>query len=442
MDFIKRQAFFLVCGAAAVGGIALGTVGYGGMDSVLSEMSDADQLFKDLRNVQGNPVNQAHIDAELARIGLIQSDRDAVMGEAAKFMPYKQLVDGFFPTMAKDKEDQFRRKYVEKLKALLDGPHYGPRANSDDIENMRNRMKREEFDRTKDRLTVDEGASAPPPAPSGDAYTPGMVLTEDGARENATARAQMNRAQSIRCYAVRLEDKPPQGAVSTLQIEKTVPPTGRMDDRPPEEDIWRAQLALWIQEDVIGAIAAINEEAAQAYRLANQDDEDRRAPWVGVMPVKDVISIRISDYVFIDSEATSVNGDEAGGYNAGDPLGLDVASFTRSGSIDWYDVLHFNVKLVMDQRDIPEFVAKLCENRFHTLLRISYKTVPPDGRMRGKIYGDEPVVNVLFDFETIMLADAFRSEDDSLRMMPDVVIEFVLELPLPGQEPGEGEDGG
>jgi hypothetical protein len=442
MDFIKRQAFFLVCGAAAVGGIALGAVGYGGMDSVLSEMSDADRLFKDLQNAASNPVNQTHIDAELVRIQRIQSDREVVMNEAAKFMPYEQLVEGFFPTMSKDKEDQFRRKYVEKLQALLDSPHYGTPANAADIADMRNRMKREEFERTKDRLTSDPGASAPPPVASGPAYTPGMVLTEDGARKDAEARAAMNRAQSIRCYAVRFGDKPSQGGVHTLQIEETVPPTGRMDDRPPEADIWRAQLGLWIQEDVMRVVAAMNEEAARAYRLAHQDDEERRAPWVGIMPVKEVISIRVSDYVFNDSEAKAVNGDEAGGYHAANPLGMDVASFTRSGSIDWYDVIHFNVKLVMDQRDIPEFVAKLCENRLHTLLRISYKSVPPDGRMRGKIYGDEPVVNVLFDFETIMLADQFRSEDDSLRMMPDFVIEYVLELPLPGEAATDGEDGG
>jgi hypothetical protein len=435
MDFLQRQAFFLVCGAVTIGGIALGAVGYSRMGGVMSQMRDAEKLFKDLQSAQSGPVNQAHIDAELGRIRAIQRDRDEVLGKVAKFMPYEQLVEGFFPTMTKEKEDQFRRRYVEKLQALLESLQYGTPATADDVVKMQNRMNREEFERTKESLTADPGASQPPPPPpSGPAFTPGMVLTEEGARRDAKARAQMNQAQSIRCYAIGLEDTPPPDAANTLQLEKTVPPTGRMDDRPPVEDLWRAQLEMWIQEDVVGAIAAINEEAAQAYRLANQNNQDRRPPWVGIMPVKDVISIRLSHYVFPGDSA--LRGDEARGSQAGVPLGVSAGSFAGSACNDWYEVLHSNVKLVMDQRDIPKFVAKLCENRVHTLLRVSYESVPPDGQMRDKIYGDEPVVKVVFDFETIMLGDKFRP------IMPAFVLEDLLGMARPGEEVAGGEDGG
>lgn len=429
MDFIKRQAFFIVCAAVAVGGIALGAVGYNGMSEIMTEMKTAEGIFQNLQNAQSGAANQSHIEAEQARIRAIQEDRDRVMQEAAKLMPYEQLVPDFFPLMIKEKEDQFREKYVEKLNSMLDSLQYGTPADDADVAKMKERMKREEFERNKDRLTADPAdGPPPPPPPSGPAFSAGMVLTDAGARNDAVARAHMNKAQTIRCYAVGFTDKVQEGATYTLQLEKSVPPTGRMADRPAIEALWRAQVGLWIQEDVIEAIRKVNDTAAEAYRAAHAESEDRRPPWVGVMPVKEVISIRLSDYVFPTDAPQHVPGDVAGGFDASDPLGLVGASFTGAASNEWFEVIHFNVKLIMDERDIPAFITELCKDRFHTLLRMSYKTVPPDGRMRGKIYGDEPVVNVVFDFETIMLGEKFR------RMMPDLILVDYLRLSRPGEE--------
>jgi hypothetical protein len=87
----------------------------------------------------------------------------------------------------------------------------------------------------------------------------------------------------------------------------------------------------------------------------------------------------------------------------------------------------------MDQRDIPRLVNRICKNRFHTLLRIAYEAVPPNRRMRGKIYGAEPTVNVVMDFETIMLGKVFRG------LIPPEVCEFY-EIDCPETEAPEEEE--
>ncbi len=58
--------------------------------------------------------------------------------------------------------------------------------------------------------------------------------------------------------------------------------------------------------------------------------------------------------------------------------------------------------------------------------------------MRGKIYGAEPVVKVVLDFETHMLADKYR------RLMPDDILEaYGFTRPADEDErEGESEDGG
>jgi len=86
--------------------------------------------------------------------------------------------------------------------------------------------------------------------------------------------------------------------------------------------------------------------------------------------------------------------------------------FTKTGSGEAFDVIQFTVKLVMDQRAIPEFVERLCNNSFHSPLRISYAEIPPNRDLKGKIYGSGPAVMVVMDFETVLLGEVFR------RLMP------------------------
>ena len=249
--------------------------------------------------------------------------------------------------------------------------------------------------------------------------TPAGVLTKVGARSDPVARAHIAAAQRILCYAVhfaeeRLPDRP-----ASLDFEPGMVDTGSAEP-PSLEDVWRAQIGYWIQKDVVGAIAALNNEAAE------EASKQGVSPWVGIMPIKDVISVRVlPDYVMSDSEGSAPA--LPGGYAAAYPPGGPGDVFTERASGPKYEVVQFTLKLVMDQRDLPQLINRLSKNSFYTLLGLSYEAVPVNRRMVGKVYGEEPAVNVVMDFEAIMLGDVFRE------LMPQEVCEYY-EINCPERE--------
>ena len=88
----------------------------------------------------------------------------------------------------------------------------------------------------------------------------------------------------------------------------------------------------------------------------------------------------------------------------------------------------------MDQRDIPKLVDRICRNSFHTLLRVAYVAVPPNRDMKNKVYGSEPTINVVMDFEFVMLGKVFRD------FIPTMVCED-FSIPCPPREETEEDDG-
>ena len=108
--------------------------------------------------------------------------------------------------------------------------------------------------------------------------------------------------------------------------------------------------------------------------------------------------------------------------------------FTGTKSTDDYEVVQFTVKAVMDQRDISRLVAKLCNNTFYTLVRTSYLALPPNLQLKGKIYGSEPAVNVVLEFEAVLLGEVFRP------LMPQEVCE-AYEIKCPSHEAGGKDEG-
>lgn len=179
---------------------------------------------------------------------------------------------------------------------------------------------------------------------------------------------------------------------------------------PQIDHMWNAQFTLWVQQDVVDSIARINDTAAEQLKSAGQ-----RA-WIGVLPIKELISIRVTDYFpnAIPGTGMAVVGDKPS-Y----PPGKSDTVFTGNGSTDLYELVQFSLKMVVDVRDLPLIIDGICKDKFHTLLDVSYATdreALETLTMQGKIYGSEPTVKVVMDFETIFFGDIYR------RMMPDAVL--------------------
>jgi len=403
MEMLRRNLFWIICGAVALTGIGLGVTALRAMPNVLREMENATGVYKSLDTLQSAPVNQRAIDAQRERITAIKEDYDQVLDRAKQLYNYEPLLPEVFPEGLPLKRIEFRTRYQAAMEELYGKLGCGSLPSQGDIAAMKDRRANE----------IASGM----PAQLTDPRSPAGVLTAAGLRDDPTARAAIANALGFSCYCVAVKDEKPPDFHGTFQFNEAMKQTDSVV-APELFDVWMAQIGYWIQKDVVDAIVAVNEAAAQEARAAGLN------PWVGTMAVKDVISIRLSTLGYVPPEGDLVVVAKPGDYTPGLPPGTGESVFTGTKSNQQYDVIQFTVKLVMDQRDIPRLVEKLSNNRFHTLVRAAYVAVLPNRELKGKIYGAEPAVNVVFDFETVMLGEVFRS------MMPASVCEF-FQIPCP-----------
>lgn len=409
MDFLRRQMFVIICVLVAAGGIAAGVMGHQSMGKVKEALANTAGLDRQISGLQSRPVNYRQIESAKERIDAIVADYDKVIERAKKLYRYTPLVANALPYGEPQVLFQFRQAYHDAMKVLFDSLSAGTPPSSSEISTMKDIIDDEEAERKA--LALEQGLKKPPdPGPLRNAAG---VLTREGVRRDPKARAALAAAQRLYCYGVGFGKKRTRGVkqgVVSLDFNENMWDL-TVADPPWPEDVWHAQIGYWIQKDVVDLIVAMNGEAAEAIK------KNGGTPWVGVMPIKEVISVRVpTDFVPLDSDE-EVYGGSPTGYGEALPPGTPRTVFTHSGSGEAYEVLQFSVKLVMDQRDIPTFVDRLCNNSFYTLLRLAYEAVPPNPDMRGKIYGSEPAVIVVMDFETILLGDVFR------RLMPSEIRE-------------------
>lgn len=423
MDLLRRNAFWIVCGLVTVAGIALGVTGLRAMPEVKKRMEDSTGLHRNLESLNSNPVNDRVIEAEEDRVASIKEDHKKVIDNATQLYNYEPLVPGALPSGQPLQLMEFRKKYAEAMNELFMRLNPGDVATPAEQAAMKERRENELAEQKQG-----SGLGTAPAVSAADARTAAGVLTEMGVRDDHISRASIAKALSFWVYAVNYTEERPPDRVASLQFRDQMKETATVT-APDPFDVWMAQVHYWIQKDIVDAIVAVNELAAREAKEAG------KPAWVGTMAVKDLISIRLSEYVPPDRGLVQLS--PPGGYTAALPPGSGETVFTGSYSTPEYEIMQFTIKAVMDQRDIPLLIEKISNNRFHTLVRTAYEAVPPNRELKGKIYGSEPAVNVVLDFETVMLGDVFRP------LMPQEVCSFFeITCPEREEEPAEEEDEG
>ena len=115
------------------------------------------------------------------------------------------------------------------------------------------------------------------------------------------------------------------------------------------EKCWYSQLGYWVIEDIFDTIVAMNE------------DYDSLA----TAPVKRLMKVYFSDlYKYNEFKGSSANYDDMPQYLF---KTVDVPKETLTGRYcdGNYDVIHFNFKVVVDTKDIPQFFKTLCNEKEH-----------------------------------------------------------------------------
>lgn len=425
MELLRRHLFFIICGLVAIAGIVLGAFGITKMSEVHTGMQEAVTLHDRLRTHMRNPVNKKGIDAEQQRINAITKYHEGVIQLADQYAVHPQLVENFFPRPDPYAKLPFSGEYRKALDALHARLKAGTIPTEHEIEDEAARMREEKTVDTDATFGVDvqearrSGELLTPAEEEPEPTNPSGLITDEQAGKDAYVRASISKAKRIYCYATLPSD--PEG-FSFHIIDDVYNMTGF----PPTDKVfWDAQLSLWAQQDVTDALARVNEQAAERLKA------EGRSPWVGNLPVKDLISLRVSDYV--RGEETQDSPNELVPAHTVAPIRVASAaatpSFTGNVSNDEYELIHFTLEAVVDARDLPLVITEICNNKFTTLFRVQYEVEPPNLRMEGKIYGGEPVVRASMEFETLFFSKLY------LPIMPDVVL---AELGKKRPEPTEG----
>jgi len=236
-----------------------------------------------------------------------------------------------------------------------------------------------------------EGGGYPPAGSPAYAYTPSPGGEP---KYDAQYRARVAKAKSIRCY---VDEQLPQSF--------HVSPIAMGGDAPKPLDMWFAQVSLWIQQDVINAIAKLNQQAANA--VADGD------AFVEHMPVKRIVALRVHGYALPrkSGEEAARGASGAFDYLAGPSGGATAlpSAFTNRTCNEQYDVVRFTLQAVVDQRELMKIVDALCRENFYQCLNISYEAANRGAEEQaGYFYGTAPVVHATLDFEGYLLREVYQ----------------------------------
>ena len=219
----------------------------------------------------------------------------------------------------------------------------------------------------------------------------GTRVTPESA-ENAQLYAQILKARRIACYAT-----PTQFSREPLSI---------LGAPPTIEQLWYAQLELWIQQDVARAVAALNAEAAKSGSVASGVERS---------PVKRICGVYVVGYQTAHGLAMISAPDTPWR----DETRVIQPSFSRRVCDELTDVVVFELCLIVDQRDLINLVDRISDANLFQCTDIAIGAVATNDEQAGFLYGGEPAVVVRLEFEAYFLCEIYRP------LMPAVVRERI-----------------
>lgn len=418
LETLKRQWRLLAMGLAALAGLGVGLWQFLAAGEVVKKMATPIATAKELQAATNQPMqNRVWIEEKRRETGDTNARLTRVLESVQKRQKFdsfggapvqrKPLVDEVLPTAAKTQpRDEFKRAYREAFTAMVDRLRATDKPTDQEL--------KEAEEREAQRQKAEEALLSSPWAigrvASGEKRRLGATDRVRSLWADARVRFSLERAKGISMYidpgALRMHD-----LVSR--------------DAPPEvADIWQAQMSLWIQRDIVGALADVNERAAKKH--ADGGHADRA--WVAHLPIKRLISLSIAPFL----------GGPGGGQSNWQNVGLLYPSFTKRGNNEQFFMVPLVLRLVVETEEIPSVLDALVEASFMTPVQISYDEVRPNWRQIGYVYGQKPVVALNINLEAYYSHGVFGP---FMPTGPGSIAE-VLKQPITSIAPAEGGVGG
>jgi len=435
MRWIKSHLAIVICGAVSLVSVVLIILGIVLCD-VTTVMGQDASLVQSLSAGRIPPVNQSVIKHLKGVLDNNTKQVEETFRKLAEQGVHQPLDENLFPEFADQAVPfQFRWYFGKALQQMLETLHAGDRPTSEEIAEESASMEAERMreqrlealgltGQAKKKQKVRSQVARPrygTPGPTASGWQTQQQIAdmtpEEMAAEIPAVRLSIRLARSIYCYANgdSFDQRP-------IVLDFSELP-------PPVDEFWYAQMALWIQQDMVQAISALNNRVAD--RLKSQDTD----PWVGNLPVKHLRWVAVGGYLPQDSNAMdSSAGRSRGSSTSTDGVATGAALTQRVGS-ETVDVMRFAMGLVIEARMLPSVIDEICKVGFYTPLLVEYEAVPPSTRLEGYIYGTGPCLQVTLQFEGCFLRNKYE------KWMPESVKQAIREGRAVGQSASSGGRG-
>jgi hypothetical protein len=183
---------------------------------------------------------------------------------------------------------------------------------------------------------------------------------------------------------------------------------------PPDAQVWYAQMAVWVQNDLVDSIAALND------RVLQKNFKDKKDWNIVNAPVKHVsrVSVPEGPEMYFRITDTSLEGVAAGAQDF-----MSSPTGRTSGAV--YDVIKFELIVKMDAHYVPALIEEMARGKFITVHKVDTTSIDTTlARDEGFFYGNAPLVQTTLTGEALMLRDW------TLPLVPEVV-----KKDLPGNTP-------
>jgi hypothetical protein len=162
---------------------------------------------------------------------------------------------------------------------------------------------------------------------------------------------------------------------------------------PRDQDIWFAQVGLWLQQDIARTIAAANKGSTS----------------VATSPVKHLVKVSFPLVPYGVSVTPRGATDAAvpiTGVNPAAPVTLNRAtSLTGHVSGAMYDVVKYSMVVRVSEDHVAQFLSEISRDRLHYVTNVDMRTVDSnvEASVTGLTYGKDPVVELAVDAEALFL---------------------------------------
>ncbi len=411
MEIVKKNMLSIICGVIALLAIAaVPTFIRSQQTSLQAKLKDREKTFSSLRELETKP----------RHLPVVSADANAAVPDLQGF-PGQKVIDSGKAAIAKVQQQSVELEKMandmNKHTLLVPGSLPNPtdtfafqRKYEEELDNMHNLLHSttppvtQEIEAQKLALRQRMEAAA-------QRNEKGEILFKDEVEKNLAKQIaelpdnlRRNAASQFKMYMA---------AGYALDHALSGGNTG-MTSLPPEE-IWLAQLGLWVQQDVCKAISDIN----------------AKSPNVAGSPVKELVVIEIP-------RGREIYALPGGGGGAPTPAGVTPASsVATNGPTDalpkdfnvsptgrvcngLFDVVHFTVCMNVDASQVNKIIEELERGRLLTVYQsdvVVLNTV--EKQQEGYFFGPVPVVTLTLKCEELFMRSWTRP------LMPQPIKQFL-----------------